>query len=39
MRCNASGNLAKFLDFITYGYMIDNVILLLTGLSLLHMLT
>lgn len=31
MRCNASGNLAKFLDFITYGYMIDNVILLLTG--------
>lgn len=25
------GNLAKFLDYITYGYMIDNVILLLTG--------
>eukprot|EP00290_Baffinella_frigidus_P011490 CAMPEP_0180142406 /NCGR_PEP_ID=MMETSP0986-20121125/15551_1 /TAXON_ID=697907 /ORGANISM="non described non described, Strain CCMP2293" /LENGTH=348 /DNA_ID=CAMNT_0022085577 /DNA_START=33 /DNA_END=1079 /DNA_ORIENTATION=+ len=31
LRCNASGELAKFLDYITYGYMIDNVILLLTG--------
>mmetsp|Transcript_2801 Transcript_2801/g.3988 ORF Transcript_2801/g.3988 Transcript_2801/m.3988 type:complete len:347 (+) Transcript_2801:667-1707(+) len=31
IRCNASAELAKFLDYITYGYMIDNVILLLTG--------
>lgn len=31
LRCNASESLAKFLDYITYGYMIDNVILLLTG--------
>mmetsp|Transcript_5278 Transcript_5278/g.12726 ORF Transcript_5278/g.12726 Transcript_5278/m.12726 type:complete len:351 (+) Transcript_5278:40-1092(+) len=31
LRCNASETLAAFLDYITYGYMIDNVILLLTG--------
>jgi len=31
IRSNASGDLATFLDYITYGYMIDNVILLITG--------
>ncbi|EKX39898.1 hypothetical protein GUITHDRAFT_96472 [Guillardia theta CCMP2712] len=31
VRCNASSELAKFMDYITYGYMIDNVVLLLTG--------
>lgn len=31
IRCNASDSLCRFLDYITYGYMIDNVILLLTG--------
>jgi len=28
---HTTGSLAQFLDYITYGYMIDNVILLLTG--------
>jgi vacuolar-type H+-ATPase subunit C/Vma6 len=27
----SSGNLATFLDYITYSYMIDNIILLITG--------
>lgn len=27
----SSGALRKFLDYVTYGYMIDNVILLITG--------
>jgi len=31
IRSNAGGHLATFLDYITYGYMIDNVILLITG--------
>jgi len=31
VRSNAGGDLAKFLDYITYAYMIDNVILLITG--------
>lgn len=31
IRSNAGGQLAKFLDYITYAYMIDNVILLITG--------
>lgn len=31
VRSNAGGALAKFLDYITYAYMIDNVILLITG--------
>ncbi|XP_003738766.1 V-type proton ATPase subunit d-like [Galendromus occidentalis] len=31
MRKNATGKLATFLDFITYSYMIDNIILLITG--------
>eukprot|EP01128_Nolandella_sp_AFSM9_P003655 TRINITY_DN1594_c0_g1_i2.p1 TRINITY_DN1594_c0_g1~~TRINITY_DN1594_c0_g1_i2.p1 ORF type:complete len:368 (+),score=106.57 TRINITY_DN1594_c0_g1_i2:92-1195(+) len=31
LRCNATEPLASFLDFITYGYMIDNVVLLITG--------
>lgn len=31
LRENATQPLAQFLDFITYGYMIDNVILLITG--------
>jgi len=31
LRCNAVQPLAKFLDYITYGYMIDNVVLLITG--------
>ena len=31
MRNHASGPLATFLDFITYGYMIDNIVLLITG--------
>lgn len=29
MRSQASGNLAKFMDFVTYDYMIDNVMLVL----------
>lgn len=31
MRSQAVQPLAKFLDYITYGYMIDNIILLITG--------
>ncbi|THH01571.1 hypothetical protein EW026_g1159 [Hermanssonia centrifuga] len=31
LRSNAVEPLSKFLDYITYGYMIDNVILLITG--------
>ena len=31
LRANANQPLAQFLDYITYSYMIDNVILLLTG--------
>lgn len=31
LRSNATGDLAKFLDFLTYSYMIDNLILLITG--------
>ena len=31
LRCQAADKLAKFLDYITYGYMIDNVILIVTG--------
>lgn len=31
MRVNANQPLASFLDYITYGYMIDNVVLLITG--------
>jgi len=31
LRCNAVPPLSKFLDYITYGYMIDNVVLLITG--------
>jgi V-type H+-transporting ATPase subunit d len=32
MRCNADFPLAKFLDYCTYGHMIDNVVLIVTGL-------
>ncbi|KAK7741917.1 H(+)-transporting V0 sector ATPase subunit d [Diatrype stigma] len=31
VRANAVGALARFLDYVTYGYMIDNVALLITG--------
>jgi V-type H+-transporting ATPase subunit d len=31
LRANAVYPLAKFLDYITYGYMIDNMVLLITG--------
>lgn len=31
MRCHAVEPLATFMDFITYSYMIDNIILLITG--------
>lgn len=31
LRANAVGDLAKFLDYMTYAYMIDNVVLLITG--------
>lgn len=31
LRNNATGNLSLFLDYICYAYMIDNVILLITG--------
>jgi V-type H+-transporting ATPase subunit d len=31
VRGNAVGSLAKFMDYLTYGYMIDNVALLITG--------
>mmetsp|Transcript_8845 Transcript_8845/g.29100 ORF Transcript_8845/g.29100 Transcript_8845/m.29100 type:complete len:358 (+) Transcript_8845:39-1112(+) len=35
LRSQASERLAAFLDFCTYGYMIDNVVLIVTG-TLLH---
>jgi V-type H+-transporting ATPase subunit d len=31
VRANAVGTMATFMDYITYGYMIDNVALLITG--------
>lgn len=31
LRAQATGALAKFMDFLTYSYMIDNVALLITG--------
>jgi len=31
IRSNAVEPLSKFLDYITYGYMIDNIVLLITG--------
>jgi len=31
IRSNAEGDLARFLEYMTYAYMIDNVILLITG--------
>ncbi|KAI1006866.1 V-type proton ATPase subunit d [Podosphaera aphanis] len=31
IRANAVGSLARFMDYLTYGYMIDNVALLITG--------
>ncbi|KKY22867.1 putative vacuolar atp synthase subunit d [Phaeomoniella chlamydospora] len=31
IRAQATGSLAKFMDYLTYGYMIDNVALLITG--------
>lgn len=31
VRANATGSLAQFMDYLTYGYMIDNVALLITG--------
>ncbi|KAI9810628.1 MAG: H(+)-transporting V0 sector ATPase subunit d [Thelocarpon impressellum] len=31
LRANAVGSLARFMDYLTYGYMIDNVALLITG--------
>ncbi|KAK8087120.1 hypothetical protein PG994_002094 [Apiospora phragmitis] len=31
VRANATGSLGKFMDYVTYGYMIDNVALLITG--------
>jgi len=31
VRANAVGSLARFMDYLTYGYMIDNVALLITG--------
>lgn len=31
IRAQAVGSLAKFMDYLTYGYMIDNVALLITG--------
>ena len=40
LRNHASGPLATFLDYITYGYMIDNIVLLITGMKALmnHMI-
>jgi vacuolar-type H+-ATPase subunit C/Vma6 len=32
MRCNAAAPLSTFLDYCTYGHMIDNVVLIVTGL-------
>jgi V-type H+-transporting ATPase subunit d len=31
VQANATGSLAKFMDYLTYAYMIDNVALLITG--------
>lgn len=31
MRCNADDPLSTFMDFCTYGHMIDNVVLIVTG--------
>ncbi|KAG9545501.1 ATPase, V0 complex, subunit D, partial [Aureobasidium melanogenum] len=31
VQANATGSLSKFMEFLTYGYMIDNVALLITG--------
>lgn len=31
IQANATGSMAKFMDFLTYAYMIDNVALLITG--------
>ena len=31
LQSNAVGDLKRFLEYVTYGYMIDNVILLITG--------
>jgi len=31
LQANATGSLAKFMDYLTYSYMIDNVALLITG--------
>ena len=31
LKANANGALRKFLEYITYGYMIDNIALLITG--------
>lgn len=31
LQANATGSLSKFMDYLTYGYMIDNVALLITG--------
>ncbi|KAK0257595.1 V-type proton ATPase subunit d [Friedmanniomyces endolithicus] len=31
VQANATGSLSKFLDYLTYAYMIDNVALLITG--------
>ncbi|KAF2864316.1 vacuolar ATP synthase subunit D1 [Piedraia hortae CBS 480.64] len=31
IQANATGSLAKFMDYLTYAYMIDNVALLITG--------
>ena len=31
LRANATGTLARFMDFLTHGYMIDNMALLITG--------
>ena len=31
LQANATGSLARFMEYLTYGYMIDNVALLITG--------
>ncbi|KAJ8107052.1 hypothetical protein OPT61_g9132 [Boeremia exigua] len=31
VQANATGSLSKFMEYLTYGYMIDNVALLITG--------
>jgi len=31
LRCNSVQPLSKFLEYITYGYMIDNIVLIITG--------